>query len=375
MGVTRRQVLAGAAISVATKSIARRASARTGAASLILDDASGLSATKVAKHVVFQNDPDESLVAALRAELAEAASAGRAVIASAARHTMGGHSLPLQGTAITLEQAGLALDKSGGVYRVSAGARWRDVIRLLDAEGWSPAVMQSNNDFGVASTFCVNAHGWPVAFGPFGATVRSFRMMLASGEVVDCSRERHPELFCATMGGYGLTGIILDLDVEMVRNERLDPSFEQLAAAQFGPRFVSVANNPQTRMAYGRLDVRPHEFLDEALIVSYRPSEDQSELPTAAGSGFLSRASRWIFRGQLGSDWVKGVRWRMESSLAPRLYGQSTRNSLLNEPVITLDDRDPTRTDILHEYFIAPERFADSGSRCSQTCRTFFWAA
>ncbi len=31
----------------------------------------------------------------------------------------------------------------------------------------------------------------------------------------------------------------------------------------------------------------------------------------------------------------------------------------MNEPVVTLDDRDPTRTDILHEYFVAPEKFAD----------------
>lgn len=39
--------------------------------------------------------------------------------------------------------------------------------------------------------------------------------------------------------------------------------------------------------------------------------------------------------------------------------GPATRNSLINEPVITLDDRNPNRTDILHEYFIAPERFAE----------------
>jgi FAD/FMN-containing dehydrogenase len=31
----------------------------------------------------------------------------------------------------------------------------------------------------------------------------------------------------------------------------------------------------------------------------------------------------------------------------------------MNEPVVTLDDGDPTRTDILHEYFVAPDRFAD----------------
>jgi hypothetical protein len=38
----------------------------------------------------------------------------------------------------------------------------------------------------------------------------------------------------------------------------------------------------------------------------------------------------------------------------------------MNEPVITLDDRDPSRTDILHEYFVAPERFSEFVIACQQ---------
>jgi FAD/FMN-containing dehydrogenase len=36
----------------------------------------------------------------------------------------------------------------------------------------------------------------------------------------------------------------------------------------------------------------------------------------------------------------------------------------MNEPVATLDDHDPTRTDILHEYFVAPDRFNDFLAAC-----------
>jgi FAD/FMN-containing dehydrogenase len=32
-------------------------------------------------------------------------------------------------------------------FRASAGATWRDVIATLDKAGFSPPVMQSNNDF------------------------------------------------------------------------------------------------------------------------------------------------------------------------------------------------------------------------------------
>jgi FAD/FMN-containing dehydrogenase len=56
---------------------------------------------------------------------------------------------------------------------------------------------------------------------------------------------------------------------------------------------------------------------------------------------------------------VKERRWGVETGIFATLAGTSSRSSLMNEPVITLDDRDPTRTDILHEYFVAPDRFAD----------------
>ena len=48
------------------------------------------------------------------------------------------------------------------------------------------------------------------------------------------------------------------------------------------------------------------------------------------------------------------------------MAGAASRNSLINEPVVTLDDRDPTRTDILHEYFVAPDRFGDFLTACRE---------
>ena len=65
-------------------------------------------------------------------------------------------------TALTFETPFCIPDRAAGLYRAQAGARWRDIIATLDPLGFSPTVMQFNNDFGVASTLSVNAHGWPV---------------------------------------------------------------------------------------------------------------------------------------------------------------------------------------------------------------------
>ncbi|MBL9053668.1 MAG: FAD-binding oxidoreductase, partial [Tabrizicola sp.] len=192
--------------------------------------------------------------------------------------------------------------------------------------------------------------------GPMGSTVRSIRMMLADGSLVSASRSENADLFGAAMGGYGLIGLITDLEVEAVPNQLLEPTFETIAAKDFAAAFVQAADGT-VPMAYGRLNIDREGFFDDAMLVTYRPIA--GDIPPAAGSGFLSKASRAIFRAQPGNEWMKRRRWGIETGIGAWLAGASSRSSLMNEPVITLDDRDPTRTDILHEYFVAPERFGD----------------
>uniref|UniRef100_UPI00286A5815 FAD-binding oxidoreductase n=1 Tax=Tabrizicola sp. TaxID=2005166 RepID=UPI00286A5815 len=225
-----------------------------------------------------------------------------------------------------------------------------------DPLGLSPKVMQSNSDFGVASTFSVNAHGWPCPFGPMGSTVRSVGMVLADGTALRASRAENANIFAAAMGGYGLIGLITDLEVEAAPNMLLEPTFQKLPAADFATAFTGVMDGT-VPMAYGRLNIDRNGFFDDAMLVTYR--EVAGDIPPAGGSGLLSKVSRHIFRAQLGNEWVKHRRWGIETGIGASLQGAASRSSLMNEPVITLDDRDPTRTDILHEYFVAPDRFAD----------------
>ena len=363
MAWTRRAFLVGAggvlgaagARTVLAPSVAGAGAIAPSGGEGMLNDASLLSETPVARHRVLRQETGEALVSALRAELRDARAEGRPVNIGAARHSMGAHAIPRDGHAITVEGPDIEVDQDAGVMRVGAGTRWRDAIAVLDPLGLSPKVMQSNHDFGVAATFSVNAHGWPTAHGPMGATVRRLEMVLADGSLVSASRDENSDLFRAAMGGYGLIGLVTRLEVEVVPNQLLDPAFRTLPAADFANAFTEAVR--RSPMTYGRLNVDREGFFEEALLVAYAPTE--GEIPPAAGSGFLSRASRPVFRAQVGSDAIKRGRWWMETEVGPRLAGAASRNSLLNEPVATLDDRDPGRTDILHEYFVAPDRFGD----------------
>lgn len=361
----RKLVLASSALAVGA-SLPRSAIAQQ---RIVMNDASGLSATPVFSHRVLRQDSEDKLIAALRAELKAAASQNRPVVVGAARHSMGGQSLARNGVAITFAAPRCEPDRSARVFRVQAGTRWHEVIQVLDSIGESPAVMQSNSDFAVASTFSVGAHGWPVSYGPFGSVVRAIRLMLADGSIVNCSRTENAELFGLAMGGYGLLGILLDLEVEMVPNGLMRPAYERMNADALAERFMKKLGDASTvKMMYGRLNVARKDFFTEALLVSYRAEPTPpAGLPPVARHGALTGLTRSVYRSQIGSEPAKRARWIAETQGAPRIgSGIATRNTLLNEPVANLGSSPAGRTDILHEYFVPPARFNDFLEACRQ---------
>jgi FAD/FMN-containing dehydrogenase len=358
--IDRRKALGliGATVAISSTPQSLRANQR-----VVLNDASRLSPTPVFRHWTVKPDESAELISNLRAELKSAARDGRAVSPSAARHSMGGQSLPRNGTAITLANPRVEPNTKAKTFETNAGTRWFQVIGALDKIGYSPAVMQSNSDFGVASTFSVNAHGWPVPYGPFGSTVRRIEMMLTDGSVVGCSLTENTELFKLAMGGYGLVGIILKLEVEMVENVLLKPTHETMSYTNFAQRFMAAVADPAVPMLYGRLSVARPGFFESALLVSYRRTP--GAIPPVKSAGFATSFSNKIYRAQIGSDVAKKARWLAETVAAPKTSsGIASRNSLMSEPVSNLPNLDRARTDILHEYFVPADRFIDFVKAC-----------
>ena len=359
-GLSRRATLQGAAATALAIPVAR---ARAAEPPIILNDASGLNATRVARHLRPRNS-DGALVERLRRELKDAAAAGRPVCVGGARHSMGGQSLARDGTAITLDQGWCAPDAGAMRYRAQAGTRWRDVIAVLDPLGFAPKVTQANNDFTLGGAFSVNAHGWAAPLGPMGSTVRAATLMLTDGEIVRCSPLEEPELFGLVMGGYGLFGVLMDLEVEMTPNACLSPTYAEMSAEAFGPRFVKALHAPDVVMGYGRLSVARQNFFKQAFLVTYRrvpgaPPRLSRDPDRLAG------LTRQVYRAQVGSDAWKGARWYAETVLKPRLDPKrTTRNTLISSPVSDLPDRDPHRTDILQEYFLPPDKLAGFLADC-----------
>jgi FAD/FMN-containing dehydrogenase len=323
-----------------------------------VDDASRLNQTKVAlvrEIPVDGGDPERQLAALLARARAE----GLRVSVAGARHTMGGHTIYPGGLAINmLPWNRMELDAGRNILKVQAGALWKDIIAYLDRRGRSVAVMQSNNSFSVGGSISVNCHGWQYGRPPVASTVESFRLMKADGTIVRCSRSEQPELFSLVLGGYGLLGIILDVELRVVPNERyrLEQHIVPIddALATFDNK---IKGKPGVEMVYARMNIVPARLFEDVIINAF--VRDPGPIPPLSDPGNVA-LRRAIFRGSAESDYAKQLRWHAETKLQPALNGTHfSRNQLLNEGVEVFQNRSTDSTDILHEYFVPRPRARD----------------
>jgi FAD/FMN-containing dehydrogenase len=325
------------------------------------DDVSRLNRTPVTEVIHVETDP----VAAERqlAELLQRArDTGLKVSIAGARHSMGGHTISSGGLVVDmLPFQHMEFDSEHELLHVQAGARWRDIIPYLDRVQRSVGVMQSDNTFSVGGSLSVNCHGWQFGRPPIASSVESFRLMQADGTIVRCSRIENSELFSLVLGGYGLFGIILDADFRVVPNERYRlEQFVVPVTEALGTFESKVRQNPDAVMAYARMGIVPDDFLNEVILnVFYRDRAADGSIPDLSEPGMVA-IRRSLFRGSVGSDYGKELRWHAEARLQPQLSQRFySRNQLLNEGSEIYQNRSAETTDILHEYFIPLPKVED----------------
>lgn len=315
------------------------------------DDASHLEQTRVGEIVRVSGD-GEAVTAQVRGAIERAAERGWPVSIAGARHTMGGHTAAPGGLLLDMSGADhIAID--GDVLRAGSGARWHDVIRALDARGRAVEVMQSNADFSIGGSLGANCHGWQPGRAPIASTVESFTMVLAGGQVARCSRSENAELFRHAIGGYGLFGVMTEVSLRTTANRLVTSERRVLGLEELGPAFVALGD---AELAFGRLSIETGSLrFEETLLTAYRGT---GERPPALVDPPRDDLARALFRGEVGSDYGKELRWRAERWLGGEGGERASRNQLMLEPVARFGNRRRDRTDILFEGFVPPAALA-----------------
>ena len=321
-----------------------------------VNDASQVNQTGHGGVIHLSSDLNQSVVL-IREALERAKKEGLKIMPMGSRHSMGKQSF--QDGAIllnTLPMNGMEMD--GSFLKVQAGARWFEVIRFLADLGLTVEIMQSNADFSVGGTLSVNAHGWQPGRPPVASSVEKISVLMQSGEVQICSRKENTDLFRHILGGYGLFGVILEAWIRPVPNKVLYSSSQEVPVDRFSTVWQQITEEG-AELAYGRLSVAPSSFFETVWLSSYNAmSEEKAKNPEPYLIDGKARLSRAIFRASLGSDRGKTLRHWMERSFGGELSGTSPRSRLLSEPAKVFGNHDPSKRDLLLEYFVPMGRFS-----------------
>jgi FAD/FMN-containing dehydrogenase len=114
----------------------------------------------------------------------------------------------------TLADRILSFDDQTGLLRVEAGLCLAELNRLFLPRLWFTPVTPGTKFVTIGGMVASDVHGKNHhVSGTFGRHVQSLLVRTGGGEVVECSREKHADLFLATLGGMGLTGHILEVSV------------------------------------------------------------------------------------------------------------------------------------------------------------------
>lgn len=137
----------------------------------------------------------------------------------------------------------VAFDRERGLLRSEAGVTLADVLELVVPHGWFPPVVPGTRWVSVGGAIANDIHGKNHhRAGSFGSHVTAFELLRSTGERLVCSRESNADLFRATIGGLGLTGLLTWaefrlkpiespwIDMERLRFGRLAEFFELSAS-------------------------------------------------------------------------------------------------------------------------------------------------
>lgn len=200
----------------------------------------------------------------------------------------------------------LSFDESSGNLRCAAGVSLDQLLQVFLPRGWMLPVVPGTRFVSVGGAIASDVHGknHHVA-GTFGQHVTRLSLLQASGEVVECTPEQHSDLFNATCGGMGLTGIILEATLRLQRVpgsailqqtlrsanlEEVFAQFEEHAAATYSVAWLDCLARGST---LGRALLYLGEHAQDGRYLAPRPG--RLSVPFDAPAFLLNRFSMSAF--------------------------------------------------------------------------------
>ena len=306
----------------------------------------------------------------------------RPIAVKGAGFSMGGQTASSDGIVVDMKNLNqvITYDRAKKTLRVGAGATWRQIQHLIDPDDLSVMIMQSYNNFQVGGSLSVNAHGRYNGYGPLIASVLDVRVLLADGSIVTASRDLNPDLFAGVIGGYAALGIILEANLQLVDNTRLERRIERfknediaVAVRQAIDLFErKVENTPATVMFNADIYPKAYDIVD---VITFsetdRPVTKNVRIQPAAAEGLWANVWRSILVSfEQMTTWGKRVRFgtiKTGDAVPRQVVTRNYEASYDNAHLRPLSDRVgwmkklwfAKRKALLQEYFVPREQLPE----------------
>ncbi|WGV58071.1 FAD-binding oxidoreductase [Brevibacillus brevis] len=325
----------------------------------LITDYSRLHPVKVER--VVDGKEQEQLIHLLK----EARDKNLTVSIAGQRHSQGGHTYYKDGIVVDMTHFNkiVSFDPAAKVIRVQAGATWKDIQDKVNPYGLSVKTMQSQNIFTVGGSISINAHGRDIRNGSLIKSVESFRLLTSKGEIKQVSRTENADLFPLVLGGYGLFGIILDVTLTLTEDEIYRTTSEAMTVDEYSNYFLSqVKSNPDIHMHYARISVAPDHFLTDMYAINYTVDKTVPliEHNTLKATEDLVIPTKLLFHLNRSFDWGKNMFWNLQQKFFQvQQNSVISRNNAMRSETEFMEYRGIGKNDLLQEYFIPVDQFAD----------------
>ncbi|MEM6262548.1 MAG: FAD-binding oxidoreductase [Bacteroidota bacterium] len=110
----------------------------------------------------------------------------------------------------------LSFDPTSGVMACQAGVLLSSILEVVVPKGFFLPVTPGTKFITIGGAIAADVHGKNHhSEGCFSDHVLSFDLMLSDGQIITCARNENPDWFWATVGGMGLTGIIVQATFQL----------------------------------------------------------------------------------------------------------------------------------------------------------------
>jgi decaprenylphospho-beta-D-ribofuranose 2-oxidase len=111
-------------------------------------------------------------------------------------------------------------DSLTGILECESGVTFEEIIEVFLPKGYFLPVTPGTKYITLGGAISNDVHGKNHHVdGSFSEHVIGLRLLIADGTIIECSREENSEIFWATVGGIGLTGIILTVKFKLLKLE------------------------------------------------------------------------------------------------------------------------------------------------------------